>query len=295
VTAHESTPAREGASIVAPLSITVVMQMLTAYALHSASVYAPIVAPEVGVAPERVSIFVTFAYFTAMTMGLACSGFIARLGPMRTVQLGPLASGAGLAIGAVGTLPTMIVTAMLIGLGNGFTGPVSSHILVERTPRRMLSFVLSMKQTGVPIGGGTAGAVIPIAALAVGWRYSLLAAACVYLCVVLALQSMRADYDARRDRNARIGIASIVAQMKASLAMTWRDPTLRDLSIACFAFVGIQWIVLTFMVSLLHVRLGFPLVTAGLVYSAAQLTAIPGRLIWGAIADRIGNAKALLG
>lgn len=282
-------------SVLVPLAVTVGMQSLTAFALHSASVYAPIVAPDFNVPPERVSVFVMLAYFVAMVSGLACSGVITRLGPLRTVQIGLLSSGIGLASGAIGVLPMLVATAFLIGLGNGFTGPVSSHILVERAPRRILAFVLAAKQTGVPIGGGIAGAVIPVLALTVGWRYSLLIAAAVYLVVVAALQSLRNEYDARRDRHARLDVTTITKQMRASLEMTWRDPVLRDLALACFAFVMIQWVVLVFMVSLLHVRLGFSLVIAGLIYSAAQITAIPGRLVWGAIADRMGNATALLG
>lgn len=282
-------------SVLIPLTVTVGMQSLTAFALHSAAVYAPIVAPDFDVQPERVSVFVTMAYFVAMVSGLACSGVIARMGPLRTVQLGLLSSGIGLASGALGVLPMLVATAALVGLGNGFTGPVSSHILVERAPRRILSFVLAAKQTGVPIGGGIAGAVIPVLALTVGWRYSLLMAAAVYLVAVMALQSLRADYDAKRDRSARLDVTTVTRQMRAALEMTWRHPVLRDLALACFAFVLIQWVVLVFMVSLLHVRLGFSLVTAGLVYSAAQITAIPGRLIWGALADRIGNPTALLG
>lgn len=282
-------------SVLVPLTVTVGMQSLTAFALHSAAVYAPIVAPDLNMQPERVSVFVMVAYFVAMVSGLACSGVIARMGPLRTVQLGLLSSGIGLASGALGSLPMLVATACLIGLGNGFTGPVSSHILVERAPRRILSFVLAAKQTGVPIGGGIAGAVIPLLALTVGWRYSLLIAAAVYLVAVMALQSLRTEYDGRRDRNARLDLGTVTRQMRASLEMTWRDPVLRDLALACFAFVMIQWVVLVFMVSLLHLRLGFALVTAGLIYSAAQITAIPGRLLWGALADRIGRPTALLG
>ncbi|MFM9887745.1 MAG: MFS transporter [Burkholderiales bacterium] len=290
------TPGRTGVAVVAgPLSVTVLLQSMTAYGLHSASVYAPIAAPALGLPPERVSIFVMFAYGAASLVGLGCSGVIARFGPLRTVQMALLAPAMGLACAAIGWWPLLFVAAMLIGSGNGFTGPVSSHILVARTPRSVLSLVLSIKQTGVPIGGGIAGALIPLLALTIGWRESLLIAALAYLVCLFALEPLRNEYDQHRDRSVRIGIANTIRQMKEALSMTWGHPRLKVLSLACFAYVAVQWVVLTFMVSLLHTRLGFSLVTAGLVFSAAQLTGIPGRLLWGVLGDRVRSPMALLG
>ncbi len=290
------TPGRTGVAVVAgPLSVTVLLQSMTAFGLHSASVYAPIAAPALGLPPERVSIFVMFAYGAASLVGLGCSGVIARFGPLRTVQVALLAPAMGLACVAIGWWPLLFIAAMLIGSGNGFTGPVSSHILVARTPRSVLSLVLSIKQTGVPIGGGIAGALIPLLALTIGWRESLLIAALAYLVCLFALQPLRNEYDQHRDRTVRIGIANTIRQMKEALGMTWGHPRLKVLSLACFAYVAVQWVVLTFMVSLLHTRLDFPLVTAGLVFSAAQLTGIPGRLLWGVLGDRVRSPMALLG
>lgn len=283
------------AAVAAPLSVTVFLQSMTAFGLHSASVYAPIAAPALGLPPERVSIFVMFAYGAASLVGLGCSGVISRFGPLRTVQMALLAPALGLACAAIGWWPLLFLAAVLIGSGNGLTGPVSSHILVERTPRAVLSLVLSIKQTGVPIGGGIAGAIIPLLALSIGWRESLVAAAMVYLVSLIALQPLRNQYDQQRDRTVRLGVANTILQMKSALAITWGHPRLRALSLACFAYVAVQWVVLTFMVSLLHTRLGFSLVTAGLVFSAAQLTGIPGRLFWGVLGDRVRSPMALLG
>jgi MFS family permease len=287
---------RTGVSAVAgPLSLTVLLQSMTAFGLHSASVYAPIAAPALGLPPERVSIFVMFAYGAASLVGLGCSGIIARFGPLRTVQVALLAPALGLLCAAVGWWPLLFVAAVLIGSGNGFTGPVSSHILVERTPRAVLSLVLSIKQTGVPVGGGIAGALIPLLALTIGWRESLVVAAVAYVVCLVALQPLRNQYDGQRDRTVRIGIADTVLQMKKALHLTWSSPRLRILALACFAYVAVQWVVLTFMVSLLHTRLGYSLVTAGLVFSVAQLTGIPGRLLWGVLGDRVRSPMSLLG
>ena len=250
-------------SVYVPLAMTVAMQTLTAYALYSSAVYAPIVAPDLGLEPERVSIYVMFAYFSAMVAGLACSGIIKRFGPLRTVQIGLLFSGVGLVSGTLGVAPLLIATATLIGFGNGLTGPVSSHILVERCPRHMLSLVLSAKQTGVPIGGAIAGATIPLVALALGWRYSLLIAACVYLVAILMMQRFRVEYDVRRSKEARLSLAGVFREMRVALRMTWAHPRLRQLSMACFGFVTIQWIVFTFMVSLLFGLVGSGMFTYG--------------------------------
>jgi len=283
------------AAVLGPLALTVLLQSMTAFGLHSASIFAPIVGPALDIAPERVSVYVLFAYGAASLVGLGCSGLIARLGPLRIVQIALLGPALGLASAAVGWWPVLLASAMLIGAGNGFTGPVCSHILVQRTPRHVLGLVLSVKQAGVPIGAGIAGALIPALSLAIGWQTALLVLAAAFVLWAIVLQPLRSDYDRTRDRSVRISVGETFRQMRSSLVLVLTHRHLRDLSFACLAYVAIQWVALTFMVSFLHVKLGFPLVTAGLVFAAAQFVGIPGRLLWGFVGDRVRNPMALLG
>ena len=66
---------------------------------------------------------------------------------------------------ATGAPALFVVGAILLGAGYGPVTPASSHILARSTPPQRLSLVFSLKQTGVPLGGALAGAVVA----RVGW------------------------------------------------------------------------------------------------------------------------------
>ena len=70
----------------------------------------------------------------------------------------------------------IVFGALVIGSGYGVTTPSSSAILADRTPAGMRAFIYSVKQTGVPIGGALAGALIPLLIAAFDWRAAALIA-----------------------------------------------------------------------------------------------------------------------
>ena len=61
-----------------------------------------------------------------------------------------------------------------------------------------------------------------------------------------------------------------------------------------FIFAGMQLTLFTYLVSYLNLGLGLTLVTAGLVFSAAQTAGIVGRIVWGAVADRLLGPRRTL-
>jgi len=63
----------------------------------------------------------------------------------------------------------------------------------------MMSFVFSVKQTGVPLGGALAGVVVPPLVLLGGWRLGALAVAGLCVLTALVAQAIRVENDADRD------------------------------------------------------------------------------------------------
>src|SRR6201999_3022137 len=74
-----------------------------------------------------------------------------------------------------------LVGALLLGWGYGPITPASSDMLARTTPLSRLSLVFSVKQTGVALGGGNAGLVVPgvIATSSAAWAMVAIAAICV--------------------------------------------------------------------------------------------------------------------
>ena len=73
-----------------------------------------------------------------------------------------------------------------------------------------------------------------------------------------------------------------------------REPALRALCLAMFAFVGLQTLFTGFFVLSLVRGLGYDLERAGWVFAVAVAIAVPGRIFWGWLASRLVRPATLL-
>jgi MFS family permease len=286
-------------ALAAALALTLAVQSLTSMAMIAPSVLAPVAAADISVAPQSIGLFVSATYFAAMLSGLAAGALIARYSALG-VCLGALLAGAsGLALGASGALLLVPACAALIGAGYGTVNPVSSQILARATPPRRMALIFSIKQTGVPIGGALAGALVPPLLLAVGWRATLLVLAtlCVLPAAVIAVLARRraavAD-DVRATPAAAVRLVDAVRGLGTPIRLAVSVAPLRELSAVSFVFASMQLSLFTYLVSYLNLGLGYTLVAAGLVFAAAQTAGIVGRVVWGAMADRALGPRRML-
>jgi MFS family permease len=277
--------------VVLPLAITLAVQALTSMAMIAPSVLAPVAAVELGVSPQGIGWFVALEYLFAMLSGLACGALIGRFGPVRVCQISVCLAAAGLAAGSGAMLPVVFAAAGLIGSGYGLVNPVSSQILARAAPPRMMSLIFSIKQTGVPLGGALAGALVPSLVLALSWRWSAVAVALLCLSVALVIQPARAA-DATAQRGTGTGSA---ADFFAPLGMVFANPPVLELAIVSLIFSSAQLALVVYFVSYLNLELGYGLVAAGLIYSSAHAAGIAGRIAWGAVADRWLSPRGMLG
>lgn len=259
--------------------------------MYCAPVLAPAAAPALGVAPASVGFFVTLVYVGSMIGTVTAGGWVARFGPILVSQVGLMLCLAGLAIGATGFLPAILVAAVVLGLGYGPATPASSAILVRAAPPQMLALTFSIKQTGVPLGTAIAGAAVPLLVLAFGWQGAALAigAACA-LCAA-ALVPVRARYDAGRDPGAVVSLRSAFSPV----ALIARDRTLLELSLVSFIYGGMQITLLAYLVTFLVESFSISLVLAGAILAASQVTSVAARIGWGLFADRLATRRATLG
>jgi MFS family permease len=273
-----------------PLGVTLAVQTLVAMAVVTVPVLAPAAAAEVGVSAGYVGLFVAIAYGGSMAATLVSGDLVQKFGPIRVSQGCLLLCAAGLALTASGSASLLVAAALLIGAGYGPVTPASSHILAKSTPPHMMSLIFSVKQTGVPIGGALAGAVVPTLVLLAGWRPAALAVAAGCLATAVLAQPMRGLFDRDRSGAQRVGFASVAAPLR--FAMT--DPSIRRLAVCSFFFAVVQLCLVTYLVTYLTRDLGFTLVQAGLMLSVAQGGGIVARIAWGALADRSGRPLLVL-
>ena len=271
------------------LSAMLLVQVLVALANAAAPVLAPAVAPQLGLAPERIGLYAAVSYLCAAITGLHAGEGVARFGAMRLNQVALLACAAGALIAALAPASALLLAAACVGAGYGLVNPAAAAVLAHHAPARAQGVFFSVKQTGVPIGVGLAGMLLPLGLVLLGWQASVvaLAALCVLVPVVLLPLVGRLEPPQPVQPVAPEGVRALVVRV-------WAAPVLRAMCLASTAYAVTQQVYVTFLVSWLHLEQGWSLAGAAGVLAGSQLLSVAARIGFGAWGDRAGDAGHVL-
>jgi MFS family permease len=248
---------------VVQLTAMMVVQSFITMGMYTMPVLAPEIARDIGIPATTIGIYTSIVYSVCVFSALLGGGLVPRFGALRVCQACLLLLAVGFAFSLTGSLIGLAICGLICGLGNAPPTAASSHVLLKATPPRWINLVFSIKQAGVPIGGGLAGAVV----------------------TAVALQPWRAEMDFDRDRGRRIGWHTALNPF----LLVWRSRDLRALGIASGVMSGVQMGLLAIYVTYLHEGIGLPLTVAGFALATAQIAGIVGRILWGTVADRTGR------
>lgn len=274
-----------------PLIATMAIQALVSMAVFSPPVFAPAAHGEIGFPASWIGV-VTALTFAAATLGaLFSGGVIARFGPLRMSQVSLVLCGAGISLIASADPWLVVLGALVMGLGYGPVTPASSVILVDRTPEGMRAFIFSLKQTGVPIGGALAGAVIPGLILAAGWKAAAITVGTTCIALAVAIQPWRASVDLATHFDRPLKPASLLEPLRFVLG----HAQLREMAFATCTYSGMQSCLATFLVVYLAQRIEMSVPAAGAALATAMAAGILGRISFGVVADNWVKPRTLLG
>lgn len=274
-----------------PLAATLAVQTLSTAAAYSVPAVAPAVAHDIGANPALVGYFISAVYGVGILSALFSPPLIARRGAVLVSQAVLVATVAMLATAAVGTIASIAVSAMLMGLAYGAAAPSSTHLLVPRTPPALMNLVLSLRQIGVPLGGMLASLAMPPLTLALGWQTSLIVQIVPVLLLGLAMQIFCRRWDTATSEAAPAAHPGLLAPLR----LLKTSSALRRLSFAAFIYSGLQLCFMVFMTTQLTTKAGFDLVRAGQTLAAYQLAGVISRPIWGWLSDNVMGARWWLG
>jgi len=280
-----------GKSVTIPLTATLAIQAMVSMVAVTVPVMAPTAAVDIGISSTYVGIYVSLMYISCMISGLWSGDFILRYGALRVSQICLAFCGLGLMLTAFASIPMMIVSALIIGLGYGPVTPASSHILSRNTPVRMMSFVFSLKQTGVPLGGVMAGVIVPPLVISAGWENASIIIGAVCLSCTLLINPIRSQIDNDCQPARHISFQGVFRPLK--MIVSYRP--LLQLAIISFLYAGMQLCLVTYLVIYLTGDIGMAFIGAGLTLSAGQMAGTLGRVIWGILADKYLSPRLLLG
>ena len=277
-------------------ALLAVQTMVTA-SFVALPVVAPAAAQDLGLDPGLIGVFTALGYVGMMLAQMLSGALVRRFGPVRvsqlglvTVAMGNLLAATGNLLAATGIALMLVPAALLLGLGHSAPTPAASDILFRHTPARTMGFLMSVKETGVPLGAALSAGLLPLLLLALDWQSALLLSMLPCLAVALLLQPLRAKFDGERDPDHRLCLSALPAPVITVL----RLPAVRRVTFAAAGFGALQWCFLAFFIVYLVDELHIALLVAGLAMAAAQACGVVGRVLWGIVSDRLGDGVPVL-
>lgn len=277
------------------LSATMMVQTVASFMGQCLPVVAPLLTASVGVAPERIGNLSSLTSLGSVLFLAFGSPYLARFGPVRSMQLGALVGVLAMVVAALGWWPALMASALLLGIGYGPNPPAGTRILQATAPRQHRSLIFSIKQAGAPAGGALAGLIIAPFAVAHGWNAALLLAVAAGLLSAAAIAPLREMMDVERDRGRSIHPRDVfsLANLLGPVAVLGANRLMVSMTALALSFSFAQGTLYSFSVTYLTER-GMELRDAGFAYACLQVSGVLARVLLGWLADRTGRPAANL-
>jgi sugar phosphate permease len=252
------------------------------------AIVAPAIFDDLKIDPAWLGIYFAISAASALVVQTGCGSFILRYGSLRISQFALITLALGLLVATPGSLVLFAASAIISG-GFALSTPASSHLLNRYSPPKYTPLVFSIKQTAVPAGLLIAGLLGPLLTALLGWRGALLsiAAACVVFAIIL--EPLHKEFDSDKDPSRKFHLSDFKHTVMLAIGLQ----EMRNLSIACFIFNGLQQTFTTYFVVYL-VHLGHSMAAAGVVFSMATAVAVPGRILWGWMSSSLVSPRTLM-
>jgi MFS family permease len=281
-------------SLLIPLGGTVAAQTAAAMLLFAIPVLGPVLTGMLGIAPERIGLLTAASSCGTVWFMTVSRLFLDRFGPIRSLQIGLVVACLALLSLAAAPWPLVLLPALLVGAGYAPNAPASSVILARVSTPRQTSFVFSIKQAAVPLGGVACGVLIPFLLDRGGLGPAFAALVAAALFVALLVQPLRRRFDAA-DPRAPFGLRALAspANVVAMARAVGGNAELRLLTLTGIAFSVMQSAIFGFLVTHL-VGVGLAYRTAGLCFSVMATAGVIGRIVIGWLASASGKPRLAL-
>ena len=259
------------------LAVALAVQTAISLAGAAMAVLLPFVKDEFHLTFAEAGVVVNFSFVGGLLATALAGLAVDALGDRFVLVFGGILAGVGAWAVAI-SFNFWVLLAVLVVMGVGYaTATPAGSVAVRRTfPLRLRGTVMSIRQTGIPLGYFFAALILPTVAINRGWRAAMVVAGLISIVVALiALVVYRSAERVERVEGERRGFRNVFN---------------RDSAIASSGgifLVAAQMSLLTYLVSyLIHDR-HLPLTTAAAFLAIAQLGGAGGRVLWGVVSDRL--------
>ena len=259
------------------LSVALAVQTAASTVGAALAVLLPFVKAEFHLTFAQAGLVANFSFIGGF-LTLALAGLaVDSLGDRFVLVLGGMLSGIGaIAVSLAPNLWILLAVVLVMGAGVAMPTPAGSVAVRNAFPLRLRASVMSLRQTGIPLGAFCAALLLPPIAIAGGWRAAMVAAGAISVAVTGAGFAIYRN-SGRPERGSGQGRG-------------FRNVMNRDSIIVATAgvlLVASQFSILTYTVTFLVHDRRLTLTLAAAFLALAQLTGAGGRVLWGVVSDRL--------
>jgi MFS family permease len=274
-----------------PLAVAITLAVQVAISLLAAAppVFAPEIARERGWNVTLIAFYPALLCISLFWVSFYVPRLLERLGGMGLSLACVVVSAVGLLALFAPTLSFVALVPLAIGFASGCMNPASAQVLGPRTSPQTAGLIMSIKQSGVPLGAMLAGVLVPILVLRAGWHRAVveLAAGAIVL-TILVLPMVRWLNGPPVTKQAGPFQPFEPARQLAAM------PGMLKLLFAGITFTAMQHCLRSFLTVYLVRNLRLSLEVAGLIYGVSQAAGIIGQIVWALISDRYFTAHAVM-
>ena len=262
------------------LTLAIVAQITVSLVTQGIPTLAPFLQTDLALTRGEVGLF-NSALMGGSFIALFFAGWLVDMKGERTALVwGNLIVGAScVAVLATHGFGAALAIFFVTGIGASFATPAGSQTVTRWFPLTQRGSAMGLRQTGIPIGGALAAALLPLIALAYGWRWAIVTSG-----VVNTLAALLCWFYYPRPAPAEHAAARAAPAYSLRTLLT-RDVVLLGL-VGALLPLG-QFALVTYLALYLKETQDIAITTSALLLVGAQIAGAFGRVLWGVCSDRL--------
>ncbi len=274
------------------IAILFIVHLFTNAGVQSIAAIAPLLSMELSLSKAQIGLIVSFFYAGAALCALPGGSLIDNYGVKKILTLGQLVlAGAIILFSFFSSYCMLLLLFFAGGLGYSTLTPASSKAIIEWFPINFRGMAMSLKQTGVNVGGALAASILPVLAVGygLGWRGAVLSCGILILFTTALTYFLypgeKENLDPQRWSSEKQQYIEVIGNRKVLV-----------LSILSFFLGASQFAFVTYLVIYFSEHLKISITLAGTLLMLAHLGGGLGRLVWGFISDVVfaGRRKPVI-
>ncbi len=246
----------------------------------------PLVRDEFSLSRTQVGFYTTCVFLASFSFALIGGYLIDRLGAKNGLVLGGVVMGFFTGMYALaGTYTILLAFAFLAGLGQSLITPAGNKAIIYLAGGQTSNTFMGILRSSLGIGSLMGASLLPVLALAFGWRLTVFMGAVV--CVLAALSVLLVGKKMDPEHSQPQSDLSFRENVRALL----KDPRFRFVLLTGFTFAAVLSALMGYLPLWLNEVGGLSLQMAGLGLGLAQFGGVLGRPFWGYLADHFTSLR----